>query len=525
MPSSQVTRSWRQTVGVSLLVLLWLACSAWARALALPDEGRYVGVAWEMLRSGNWLTPTLNGLPYFHKPPLFYWITATSMSLFGVNEWAARAASLLGASLSALGMFLFLRRWYNFKAARLTLVAVLAQPLFFVGAQFANLDMLVSGLITSSVLLFAHAALSAGVEQPHRRTLAAAYAMTAFGVLAKGLIGLVIPALVVLCWLGAQRRLHLLRCLVWLPGWGIFMLLTAPWFIAMQAQHDDFFYYFFVVQHFLRFAGGGFNNVQPIWFYPAVLLAVNLPWLPWLVRASTGRTSAEPGHNHVRLLMWIWAAVVVVFFSLPKSKLLGYLLPALVPLAFLIADGFGSVRAPTRAARWVWWAGVAVGTSLCLGTVLAFSLRPMHSSRELAKALAAQRNSTEQVFMLNHFYYDLPFYARMREPSVVVDTWSSPQLSQHDDWHREFADAARFAPERSSSTLLSSRELTDSLCAAPLSWLVGSNRAPAMYSFLKRASVAFSDDTNTLWRVDPKVPEMAAELGCAVDANAAQKSG
>ena len=92
----------------TILVMAWFACTAWARALMLPDEARYVGVAWEMLRSGDWLTPTLNGLPYFHKPPLFYWITAGSLELLGRHEFAARVAPILGATLGAMALFLFL---------------------------------------------------------------------------------------------------------------------------------------------------------------------------------------------------------------------------------------------------------------------------------------------------------------------------------------------------------------------------------------------------------------------------------
>ena len=75
-----------------LLLAAWLLATAWIRPLALPDEGRYVGVAWDMLGSGDWLVPRLDSLPYFHKPPLFYWITACSLAVFGPSEWAARAA-------------------------------------------------------------------------------------------------------------------------------------------------------------------------------------------------------------------------------------------------------------------------------------------------------------------------------------------------------------------------------------------------------------------------------------------------
>ena len=73
-----------------LAVFAWLAFSIGLRPLSLPEEGRYVGVAYEMLRSGDWLVPTENGLPFFHKPPLFYWITAASMRVLGASVWAAR---------------------------------------------------------------------------------------------------------------------------------------------------------------------------------------------------------------------------------------------------------------------------------------------------------------------------------------------------------------------------------------------------------------------------------------------------
>ena len=92
---------------VLLLAALWLAATLWMRPLALPDEGRYGGVPWEMLRSGNWLVPTLDGLPYFHKPPLFYWISAAAMSLFGTTEWAARVAPFLGGVAACAALYGF----------------------------------------------------------------------------------------------------------------------------------------------------------------------------------------------------------------------------------------------------------------------------------------------------------------------------------------------------------------------------------------------------------------------------------
>ena len=148
----------RQHAGVLLLIVIWLSATAWARPLMLPDEGRYAGVAWEMLRSGDWLTPTLDGLPFFHKPPLFYWLTASALSVFGLNEWAARMASIVGASAGAYALYLYVVRYAGLRAARMALLVLLTQLLFFGGSQFANLDMLVAGCIGATILLAAHAA-------------------------------------------------------------------------------------------------------------------------------------------------------------------------------------------------------------------------------------------------------------------------------------------------------------------------------------------------------------------------------
>ena len=104
--ASRAVPSWLLVAGI----FAWLALTAWWRPLMSPDEERYAGVAWEMLHSGDWLVPRLDGLPFFHKPPLFYWITAAAMKLLGVGEWPARLPSLLGGTLAASALLLYLRR-------------------------------------------------------------------------------------------------------------------------------------------------------------------------------------------------------------------------------------------------------------------------------------------------------------------------------------------------------------------------------------------------------------------------------
>lgn len=492
---------WAHPAAVAVLILLWLGATAWMRPLMLPDEGRYVGVAWEMMRSGDWLTPTLNGLPFFHKPPLFYWITAGTMSLFGLHEGTARAASLLGAWLGAFSMYLFVQRWSGERAARLTLVALLAQPLFYVGGQFANLDMLVAGCITATIVLLAHSALSRQRGLPYRTALAGGYAMAAAGVLAKGLIGLVIPALVVAVWLLVLRRWRTLLTLLWPPGLLLFALLAVPWFMAMQTRYPSFLDYFFVVQHFKRFAQGGFNNAQPFWFFPVVLALLSLPWLPWLRPLFRRGTLTDADQAPLRLLMGLWVVLVVLFFSLPKSKLLGYVMPAVPPLAALMADGFVQLGTASTRSRRLWMASAVVTCVVSVGLMIALSIRTPNSLRDLSAALAAQRIAQEPVFMLAPYRYDVPFYARLEQPLRVVDDWRPGTGPQPDNWHKELADASQFASAHAAEMLITPSALAGAVCRAPVSWVIGPASAAASHPFLQVATVAFSTRDVRLWRV------------------------
>jgi 4-amino-4-deoxy-L-arabinose transferase-like glycosyltransferase len=114
---------------VLVLGTVWLSALAGVRSLMLPDEGRYVGVAWQMLNSGNWLLPTLDGLPFFHKPPLFYWLTGLALQMFGANDWAARVASILGALIAAGALYLFVKHYADKRLATLSVVVLVTDVL------------------------------------------------------------------------------------------------------------------------------------------------------------------------------------------------------------------------------------------------------------------------------------------------------------------------------------------------------------------------------------------------------------
>lgn len=480
------------------LYALWLLATAWLRPLLLPDEGRYAEVAREMLAGDGWV-PRLNGLPFFHKPPLTYWVDMAGMALFGPSAFTARLGPLLGAWLLGASLWWALRQRSGPRAAGLALVVVATSPFVYLGGQFANHDMLVAGTVTAAILAFARA-LEAG-DHPQRRWLLAGWAACGLALLAKGLIGLVLPALVIGPWLLAQGRWRALPRLLHPAGLALCAAIALPWFAAAQARYPGFFDYFIVEQHFRRYATAGFNNAQPAWFFFAVLPLLTLPWaglLPAaLRRARAGWTSDRAWTG---LLLW-WVLAVLLFFSLPRSKLVGYILPALAPWCALLAAPLAEPGG--RAARWARpLAGVAA--LLCLAVVALLTWQPRASHRDVARVLAAQRAPGDLVVLVDGPFQDLQFDARLPEPPLVASRWDDPQATGRDNWRKELADTARFEPARAAELLLPLDRLPGLVCRGRRVWLVGTAEQAAHVATVPGAQPVFSGRHARLWRAEPR---------------------
>ncbi|CDM25583.1 Polymyxin resistance protein ArnT, undecaprenyl phosphate-alpha-L-Ara4N transferase; Melittin resistance protein PqaB [Castellaniella defragrans 65Phen] len=509
----QARRAWPW---VALFAFLWLAATTWTYPLLLPDEGRYVGVAWQMLASGDFLTPRLDGLPFFHKPPLFYWLTAASLALFGDNAWAGRLCSVLAATALVTVFYVFLRRYASGGAARRTALILAVQPFLFGAAHYANLDMLVAALMSLTVMAGADAVFRREQLRPDAAALAAMYVAAAAGFLAKGLIGVVLPGGVLFFWLLGRRRWRAMGRLLWWPGILLFLALTLPWMVAMELRHPGFFDYYIVHQHFQRFLESGFNNPHPFWFYVPVVLGLTLPWSiqlwRWFQPRGPMQTAFVPPAHRIeqvdrgvlRGLMLSWLAVVLVFFSIPTSKLVGYVIAVLPPLAWFIQETFEQREestAPGARASLVRHALVAAG--LCLLAVAALVLFPQRSTKDLALALAAGAAPGDRLVMLDQYAYDVPMYAGWRGPVVAVAQWDDPKVMRGDDWRRELADAAGFAPDRGADRLWLPQRLQAYLCDPAhattwlLAWLDEADRHPPLAD---RAPVARTRKMG-LWRV------------------------
>ena len=481
---------------------VWLLATLGLRPLLLPDEGRYAEVARAMLSGGTahgWLVPTLDGLPFFHKPPLFYWLDMLAMSLFGANEFAARFGSAVGAWVMGATLLLAMRRWHGERAATLALGVLATTPFFFIGAQYANHDMLVGGLIGAAVLALARA-----LEDRTRielRWLVAGWVACALAMLAKGLIGVVLPALVIGPWLLAQGRWRQMLGLLHPLGVLAFVLVAAPWFVAMQLRYPGFFDYFVVEQHFRRFAQSNFNNVHGAWFFIVAMPLLTLPWSLWLPAAVRASRHARAAHDErgrapmLGLYAW-WIVAVLGFFSLPSSKLVGYALPALAPWCALL----GLAVAGGRGRAW----RVALGGAAlaCVAIVGVAAWKAPQSNRVLARTLAAQIAPADRVVMVDDYFYDVPFYARLDRPVPIASRWDDPDLPLHDNWRKEVYDAARFDPALGRALLLPLDRLEALACDAHGAlWFIVRPAEAARVAALPGALRSVATPHAELWRV------------------------
>ena len=444
-------RAWPELTALAL----WLLATIALRPLLLPDEGRYAGVAFEMLH-GSALVPTLDGLPFFHKPPLLYWLDLGALQLFGVHAFAARLGPALLAWLLGAATFWHLRRWHGPRVARIGLVVLATSPLFYVGGQYVNHDIGVAACITLAVLAVVRA-----VDDPQRtelRWLVLGWALCAVGVLAKGLIGIVLPAFVVGPWLLAQGRWRQVLSLLHPLALLAFALVALPWMALMQSRYPGFFDYFIVDQHFRRFTGTEFNNRQPFWFFVVVLPLLMLPWSLWAWPALRQR-GARAG-----LYLW-WIVAIVGFFSLPSSKLVGYVMPALAPAAALLALAL--------AARGTPWKRVAAGAAVfCVGLVLLLAWKAPGSNRDVAHALAARWQHGDRLAFAGYYFYDVRFYAGIETPAIVLSDWDDPKIAQRDDWRKELFDATRFTADRGRSVLWTWSRVPELPCHGGRLWIV-----------------------------------------------------
>lgn len=345
------------------IAIIWFANLEY-RTLIKPDEGRYAEIPREMVASGDWVTPRLNELKYFEKPPLQYWATATAYTLFGEHQWTSRLwAGLTGFAGILLVWFAGLRL-FGREAAGYAALLLSSSLLYVLMAHINTLDMGVTFFITLGILGLLLAQTQTDVKK-RRNWMLLAWAGMALAVLSKGLMGIILPGAALFIYCVIQRDFGVLKRMHWLPGLAVFFAITAPWFYLVMQANPEFFERFFIYEHFQRFTTTVHGRYHPWHYFIPILLAGALPWTVLMFDAMwrTLRNSPLPGgvFNSQRFLL-IWAVFIYVFFSISGSKLPSYLLPMFPVLALLMGKRIAEMRGRTLC----WQVAPAIPVALLL---------------------------------------------------------------------------------------------------------------------------------------------------------------
>ena len=311
------------------------------RPLTIPDESRYGEIPREMLNSGDWVVPRLNGLKYFEKPPLGYWVNAVSMATFGENVFALRIPSALSVMISALMIFLLVRRFSRVGPASVLAPAIfLTCPLVLALGNISLLDSLLSMLLTGALVsfFFAHMA-----ENMRRKTLF----LTLMGVfcglafLTKGFLAFAVPVLAVVPFLLWEGRYKDLIRTPWIPMMTA-LVIVLPWALMIHFREGDFWNYFFWTEHVARFLDPvRGQHPKPIWYYLPILMGGALPWVFQSAAAMPRVFKFEMKKPLIRFAV-CWFLFPFLFFSVCSGKLIPYILPCFPPLAIVYAIGLAA---------------------------------------------------------------------------------------------------------------------------------------------------------------------------------------
>jgi dolichol-phosphate mannosyltransferase len=337
--TGQSTLPWRHPAAMLALLVLVAGLLFFARPrtpLLEPEEARYAEIPRQMLEQGHFVVPVLHGQPYYHKPPLLYWLVMGSFALFGVHDWAARLVPCTASFLTVLVSYAWGRKTLGDRAAFLSAMILCLSARFIYLGRMLTMDSLLC-LWVVSALASAHLALQSGRFRGGWWFLSAV--ACGLGILTKGPVAAVLVVLPMIVYLFLDRR----GCRAGPGGWLVYtvtaLLVAAPWYV-LAAAHDPSFVEFFLWTHNVVRYVAPYDHPRPFWFYLPDLFLGMLPWsllLPSLAIYLARHSRTVAPRRPPALGFFLLAALsCLAFYSASGCKRAGYILPVFPPLALAL---------------------------------------------------------------------------------------------------------------------------------------------------------------------------------------------
>ena len=390
---------WPRYLGPLLLFLTAAALffgGLGAYPLFEPDEGRNAEVAREVVQEGHWLPPTINGEVRYQKPPLYYWIVASSLFLMGKSEFAARLPSALAGLLGVFFTFLLGKRLWG-EEEGFTAGIILATSLIYVAyARLVIFDMVLTCFVLASLYFFWR-----GLEENSSASLILAAFLAALAFLTKGPVGIILVFMALVPFLIRRVLIRERIYLPWIPMVLVFVGVCLPPFVLLEIKSPGYTFRFFWNENILRFFTPRFHRGGPIWFYLPVILIGLFPWIFLLPKILMKIKGVWQEKREEALFLISWIGLPTLFFTLSQSKHYHYILPTFPAWALLLARLWERDPFSTAIFKVV---GALVPLYLC---VFFFVLPPWAATRSMAPMTEAFKPA------------GIPFYSyKVKKPSL-----------------------------------------------------------------------------------------------------------
>ena len=403
--------------GVALIAL----CYGLGRTPLLPpDEGRNAEIAREMKESGRWLVPAYNGADYLDKPAFYFKAVALSFSLLGESEAAARSVSTFFGLALLVVTYWFCSRASNRRCAALAVMVIATTPLYIAYSRIVIFDIPLTFFTCTAIMAGYIAEEQEGRSRRNWYLLGAALAGLA--TLVKGPVGFIVPALVLCVFYWIEGRRGAIKRLLSPLNLCVFFAVVLPWFVGVSLVHPDFPRYGIIEESFHRFTTNSFRRTKPVYFYPLIIAGTFFPWSLLLPESILLAWRQRVRWTRLDRLCVVWSITVVIFFSLSKSKMPGYILSAAVASGILVARLFDrAIESPTGGGRRIAnrAAAALVVVGVCIAAVMLYAgLHPVaagrviHLTADQSEQLMRYAPQTLSLFL---FLAALAAFARYRQ--------------------------------------------------------------------------------------------------------------
>ncbi len=399
---------------VFFVILAFFCIGLGARPYITPSEARYIEIPRQIIATGDWLTPHINGVQYFEKPPLFYWMQAIFLGI-GDSEFWGRIATAIVVALTCTVTFATTRLLYSRRAGLLAAAALATSVLGYGLSKVAMLDAPVTLFLTCTIASFLFAQ-----KTGKKKYYYYMYAAAALAVMTKGLIGIVIPALVIGAWIAITKNWKILLEARLFTGLLLFLAIAAPWHILMQRTHPEFFDFYFIHEHFTRYLTNEHKRTAPWWFFIAVTLAGAMPWL--LVVSGKLQVIRKKEFYHLPLTTYhfllLWILLPLLFFSSSHSKLVPYIFPIFPPLFVLIGKRLDELWETRKRLIITTMAVMAV---ICISANFIAPYFDKRTIKPLTEQIKPELTADDLVVAYNSYWQDLPVYLNR---NIIVAGWT-----------------------------------------------------------------------------------------------------